>query len=97
MKIFKLIVCAMLIALTMQTGYFALLYKASTATGAFLIVCGITRHQDALVPAFQPLLSCDVWEHAYYLTWKNNRKGYIEAFMRHINWRFVSQFYENLV
>ena len=42
MKISKLIVCAMLIALTMQTGYFALLYKASTATGAFLIVCGIT-------------------------------------------------------
>lgn len=42
MKIFKLIVCAMLIALTMQTGYFAFLFKASTATGAFLIVFGIT-------------------------------------------------------
>ena len=62
-----------------------------------LMVCGITRHQDVLVPAFMPLLACDVWEHAYYPTWKNNRKGYIEAFMSHINWKFVSQLYENLV
>lgn len=62
-----------------------------------LIICGILRHQDVLVPGFTPLLACDVWEHAYYLTWKNNRKGYIETFMRHINWNAVSHFYRKAI
>ncbi|MBE6419103.1 MAG: superoxide dismutase [Akkermansiaceae bacterium] len=59
-----------------------------------LMICGIKRHQDALVPGFFPLLACDVWEHAYYLKWKNNRKGYVEAFMQHINWDSVSELFE---
>ena len=42
MKIFKLIVCAILTALTIQTGYFALIYKVEIATSAFLIVLGLT-------------------------------------------------------
>lgn len=59
-----------------------------------LMVCGICRHQDVLVPGFRPLLACDVWEHAYYLTWQNNRKGYVDAFMQHINWESVTQLFE---
>ena len=42
MKIFKTIVLVLLTAITLQTGYFALLYKVSTSTGAFLICLGIT-------------------------------------------------------
>ena len=42
MKIFKFIVCAILIALTIQTAYFALLYKVAIMTGSFFIVLGIT-------------------------------------------------------
>lgn len=42
MKIFKFIVCTILIALTVQTGYLALLYKVEIATSAFLIVLGMT-------------------------------------------------------
>ncbi|MBQ7935629.1 MAG: hypothetical protein IJ333_04705 [Clostridia bacterium] len=42
MKIFKTIVLVLMIAVDLQTGYYALLYKASTATGAFLICLGIT-------------------------------------------------------
>ena len=42
MRIFKTIVLALMIAINLQTGYYALLYKASTATGAFLICLGIT-------------------------------------------------------
>lgn len=41
MKVFKFIVVSILTLITMQTAYFALLYKASTATGAFLICFGI--------------------------------------------------------
>ena len=42
MKLFKFIVMLILILITVRTGYLALLYKASTATGAFLICFGIT-------------------------------------------------------
>lgn len=58
-----------------------------------LIVTGICRHQDVLVPGFCPLLVCDVWEHAYYLTWGSDRKGYVSAFMKHINWNVVEERY----
>lgn len=59
-----------------------------------LLVTGIERHQDVLVPGFEPLLVCDVWEHAYYLSWSNDRKGYIAAFMKKVNWPMVNQRYE---
>ena len=42
MKVFKFIVVSILTLITIQTAYFALLYKANTATGAFLICLGIT-------------------------------------------------------
>lgn len=51
-----------------------------------LTVCGIHRHQDALLPGFRPLLVCDVWEHAYYLRYRNNRAGYVQAFLRQLDW-----------
>lgn len=62
-----------------------------------LIVLGVCRHQDVMVPGFRPVLVCDVWEHAYYLTWRNNRKGYIEKFMQCINWAVVSLLYEKAI
>jgi Fe-Mn family superoxide dismutase len=38
-----------------------------------------------------PLLTCDVWEHAYYLDYKNERARYIDAFLKLMNWPFVGQ------
>ncbi len=38
-----------------------------------------------------PLLTCDVWEHAYYLDQQNQRLAYINEFWQIINWRFVEK------
>ena len=37
-----------------------------------------------------PLLTCDVWEHAYYIDYRNARPKYVEIFWNLVNWDFVS-------
>jgi len=44
-----------------------------------------------------PLLNLDVWEHAYYLDYQYKRKRYIENFFKIINWKKVSERYEEAI
>ena len=37
-----------------------------------------------------PLMVCDVWEHAYYLDYKNARADYLENYWKLLNWKFIS-------
>ncbi len=37
-----------------------------------------------------PLLTCDVWEHAYYIDYRNARGSYVEKFWDLVNWDFVA-------
>lgn len=41
-----------------------------------------------------PILTCDVWEHAYYIDFRNARPKYLEAFWSLVNWEFAGANYE---
>ncbi len=37
------------------------------------------------------VLTCDVWEHAYYIDYRNARAAYVEAFWKIVNWKFAEE------
>ena len=43
-----------------------------------------------LTTSHTPLLTCDVWEHAYYIDYRNMRPDYLKAFWSLVNWDFVA-------
>ena len=42
----------------------------------------------------QALFTCDMWEHAYYIDYRNARAKYLEAFWKLLNWNFAGKNFE---
>ena len=55
-----------------------------------LVVTKTPNAENPLIHGMKPILGCDVWEHSYYLDYKNKRPAYLENFFdKLINWEFV--------
>jgi Fe-Mn family superoxide dismutase len=64
------------------------------ATGK-LEVINSPNGENPVVYGRTPLLGCDVWEHAYYIDYRNARPKYLEAFVDNlINWDYVAELFE---
>lgn len=58
-------------------------------SGKLEIMATANADTPVTVDGVTPLLTCDVWEHAYYVDYRNARPKYIESFWNLVNWDFV--------
>jgi Fe-Mn family superoxide dismutase len=63
--------------------------------GGKLEVMKTPNGENPLVHGAVPLLGCDVWEHSYYIDYRNRRPDYLKAFVDSlVNWDYVGELYD---
>jgi len=55
------------------------------------LIVQIEKHNVNVIPNFQMLMALDVWEHAYYVDYKNDRAKFVDAFWNIVNWDKVNK------
>jgi superoxide dismutase, Fe-Mn family len=70
------------------SGWAALSYCRMTGRP---IILQIEKHNVNAIPGFTILMVLDVWEHAYYIDYKNDRPKFVEAFWNIVNWDEVNK------
>lgn len=60
-----------------------------------MVVMRTPNGENPLVYGAKPILGCDVWEHSYYIDYRNRRPDYIRAFLDHlVNWEYVEDLFK---
>jgi Fe-Mn family superoxide dismutase len=62
-----------------------------------LMIQQIEKHNVNFPAGFKVLMVVDVWEHAYYLDYKNDRNKFIEGFWNIVNWARIGEWFEKTV
>jgi superoxide dismutase, Fe-Mn family len=55
------------------------------------VIMQAEKHNLNIIPGFEILMVLDVWEHAYYLDYKNDRAKFVESFWNIVNWDMVGK------
>jgi len=60
-----------------------------------IVIMKTPNGENPLVHGAKPILGCDVWEHSYYIDYRNRRPDYLKAFLDYlVNWDYVAESYE---
>jgi Fe-Mn family superoxide dismutase len=70
------------------SGWGVLAYEPAAGR---LLILQAEKHQNLTMWGVVPLLVCDVWEHAYYLQYANDRGAWVSNFMKLANWNFAEE------
>lgn len=67
-------------------------WLVSDQSGSLQIIKTSNAETPLTNPSLMPLLTCDVWEHAYYLDYQNRRPDYVDTCLMHLlNWDFAEE------
>ena len=63
-----------------------------------LIVESTPNGENPIIHDRYPILGCDVWEHSYYIDYRNDRRKFLEVFLEHlVNWDYVEERLEGAI
>lgn len=75
-------------AVSVEGSGWAVLEKAPDGS---LVIVQVEKHNLMQIHGFKPVLVLDVWEHAYYLDYLNNRAEYVSSWWKVVNWENVEK------
>lgn len=73
---------------TEASGWAAMIFCQKTKR---ILIMQIEKHNVNVFPDFRVLMALDVWEHAYYLDYRNERQKFVDAFWNIVNWEEVEK------